>query len=177
MANNTAQMGEIVDLGVTLVPSATTVTSGRALSYTATVRNAGPRDSTSASVTFTMGSGLALGASLPAGCMASGLQATCTVGALAPGASRDLSVPAIATSTGSLTATAAVSSAGSAMELDGTNDSATVSITANAAPPSDGDGSDNGGSRGGGGALDVSVLLMGLLALMARMRRTMRLYG
>jgi uncharacterized repeat protein (TIGR01451 family) len=186
-SNNSVLAGEVVDLTVALAPSATSVTSGGTVTYSATVRNTGPHDASTASVTFTMGTGLALGASLPTGCTASGSKATCTVSALAAGASRELSVPVTATSTGSLTATAAVVAAVSAMDLDGTNDSATASITSNAPPPDNGgsgagggSGSgasgSNGGSGSGGGALDPSVLLIGLLAVVARTRRRMRQY-
>jgi hypothetical protein len=174
MSNNAVQAGEVVDLSLTLVPSAMTVTSGGTLTYTASVKNNALRDASGASVTFTAGTGLTLGTTLPSGCTASGSQVTCTLTTLAAGASRDLSFPATATGTGSLTATAVVTALASAVDVATANDNANAAITSNAPPPpSTGGGGNTGGTSGGGGggSLDVTVLLVGFLAAMASARR------
>jgi len=160
-ASATATAGEVVDLHVTVTPSATTVTTGGNLTYTVQVTNAGPSDSSAETVTFALPSGVSLGSTLPNGCSGSGGQVSCTLGALASGATQSLSFTATANSNGSAVANASVSAASTASDPDTSNNSGQATVTVNSPASSSG--------GGGGGSIDFAVLL-GLILALARVQ-------
>jgi uncharacterized repeat protein (TIGR01451 family) len=167
-ATASATAGEVADLRVTVAPSANTIDTGGNLTYTVQVTNAGPSDSSAETVTLGLPSGMSLGTTLPTGCSASGPQVSCTLGALAVGASQSLSLTATANAAGSNVVSASVAGASTASDPDTSNNSQQVTVTVTtAAPPSSGSGGTGGG---GGGSIDFTVLF-GLLVVLARAGR------
>lgn len=176
-ANNSAQAsavaGEVVDLRVTITPSASSVVVGNGVTYTVQVNNAGPLASSSATLTFTLAAGVSFGSPLPAGCTASGVTATCTLGALAVGASQSFALPATANTAGSNVANASIAVAPNAADADASNNAAQSTVTITAAPPP----STGGGKKGGGGSLDDLILLALSIALLFASRRRLQCRG
>jgi uncharacterized repeat protein (TIGR01451 family) len=158
-ANNSAQAtatsGEVVDLRVTVSPSASSPTVGGTITYAVQVSNAGPLASSSATLTFALGSGVSFAGTAPAGCSVSNGTATCTLATLIVGASQSFAFSATANTAGNSVATATIAPAPNATDADQSNNTgqATVNI-GNAPPPNSGYG---GG--GGGGSLDYLILL------------------
>jgi uncharacterized repeat protein (TIGR01451 family) len=166
-AEASAFTGEVADLSVVATPSAATVTRGDSLSYTVVVSNAGPVGASSAVLTFTVGTGLALGAA-PSGCTLAAVTMTCNAGALAVGASQSWQFTATTQAAGSLTANAAIALSANAADPEmGNNNVAAVIVSREPAPPPGGGGG-GGGSGGGGGGGPISwAMLLGLLLIAA----------
>src|SRR5262249_4299480 len=122
-ANNSTQAsanaGEVVDLRVTLTPSATSVNTGATITYTLQVTNAGPLASSAATMAFSVASGLTFGASPP--CPVTGVTATCTLGALAVSASQTFTFTASSSTAGSYAANATLTAATTATDSDTSN--------------------------------------------------------
>ncbi|WP_241520806.1 VPS10 domain-containing protein [Steroidobacter cummioxidans] len=185
--NNTVQASAITgdpgDLGVTVVPSVTTLLQGGDVTYTVTVTNRGSTPSSEGNVTFSLGSAFTLG-TLPSGCSASTGGASCDLGTIAVGASQTFTFSAVATNAGAVDASATVTIGSELADIDPANNSATSSVTATTPPPpppppsggNSGGGSGNGGNTGGGGgggSMDF-VTLLGALLLLAGRRRALR---
>jgi len=170
--NNVAQAsaiaGEVVDLRVAVIPSATSVNTGGSFSYNVQVSNAGPLASSSATLIFAVASGITLGSPLPAGCSVAAGSTTCTFVGLSVGASQALSFSATANIAGSNVATATVTAAATATDSDASNDTAAATVTVTT--PSSG-GAGGSGAGGGGAVSEIMVLLMSLL-LGARLYRS-----
>ncbi len=172
--DNTAQAsaatGELGDLGIAIVSSTNSVTQGSNVTYTVTVTNRGTAASNEGTIDFRLGAGFTLSA-LPSGCSAVTGGATCTLGALAPGASQAFTFTAVATSTGLVEATANVTFGPTMADTNLANNVATSSVTATSAPSG---GSTSGASGrsggGGGGAMNFATLLCGLLLVLFRRR-------
>lgn len=168
-ANNSAQAsalaGEVVDLAVTITPSAGRVNPGSAVTYDVQIRNDGPSAASAATLTFTAASGLSL-ASPPEGCAASAANVVCSLGAMAIGEVRSFSFAATTSSAGSFVVRASIAPAATATDLDSVNNEAEVATTV-AAPQSSGGG-------GGGGATGLTTLLTGLWLIRARRRSRCR---
>jgi len=120
--------GEVVDLRLSVTPSATTVDHGDAVSYAVLVRNEGPVTASVAAVSFIAGTGLTLGAA-PAECAAASSQFLCIFNGLAAGAERSFTINATASGVGQLTADVAVAAAPSAADANPANNSAAPVIT------------------------------------------------
>ena len=142
----------LADLSVSAAGSSA-VRAGDPVSYTLTVRNAGPNPAPAASVALQFAAGLTPGTvmSTNGSCSTSGTLTTCTLGNLTVAGSATISVSASATVTGQQVSTATVSSATG--DPVNANNSVTLSTTVSAvpAPP----------TQGGGGGLsfwDVWVL-------------------
>ncbi len=133
--NNSAQAsalaGEVVDLRVTVTPAATAVDHGDALTYTVRVTNDGPVAASAATLMFTAGSGITLGAA-PASCATAATAFSCALGPLAVGASSELSIAATASGIGTLSADAAVTAAAAASDTNTANNSLSVAVTSRA---------------------------------------------
>jgi uncharacterized repeat protein (TIGR01451 family) len=160
----------IVELGVTVQPSATSVTPGSNVTYAVSVSNAGPVTSEAGTLEFTLGSGFTPGAA-PPGCSSNGSTFACSLGTIAVGASQSFSFPAVATQAATVTATVTVRPAESAADRNNANNTATVSVTAADPPPppsNGGGGGANGSGGGGGGALNLAALVAMLALLVLR---------
>lgn len=183
-SDNTVQASAITgdpgDLGVTVVPSVTTLLPGGDVTYTVTVTNRGTNESTEGNVTFDLGSAFTLG-TLPSGCSATTDGASCELGTIAVGASQTFTFSAVATNAGAVDASATVATGSEVADIDPANNSATSSVTATTPPPppsggnngggnTGGSGGSTGGGGGGGGAMDF-VTLLGVLLLFAGRRR------
>jgi len=159
-----ATTGDAGDLNVAIVASTSAVTQGNNVTYTVTATNRGTTDSGAGTLEFDLGAGFTLG-TLPGGCSATGNSASCSVSALAPGASQAFKFTAIATNTGSVEATTRVAFGPSMADINPADNVASSSVTATSASPSG-----NGGRRGGGGSLNLALLLGGSLLLAFRRR-------
>jgi hypothetical protein len=130
-ANNSAQAsaiaGDITDLGVTLTPSATTLTNYESVGLPVVARNEGPDTISNATVTLAAGSQFTLG-TLPQGCAMNGANAVCQTGSLAAGASRTFAFQATARAPGTATISAAIAPNETAVDLTAANNSAVASI-------------------------------------------------
>jgi uncharacterized repeat protein (TIGR01451 family) len=162
-AQASAITGDPGDLGIAIVPSTTHVTQGSNVTYTVTVTNRGAAPSSEGTLDFHLGAGFTL-STLPSGCSSATGGASCTVGALAPGASQVFTFTAAATNVGSVEATANAAFGPTMADTNLTDNSASSSVTATSAP------SGNGGRRGGGGAFNFATLLSALLVLLFRRR-------
>lgn len=162
-ANATAIVGEVVDLRVAVTPSSTSVKQGGSVSYSVQITNLGPIDASTASLTFTADSGLALAAP-PSGCTVSETQISCELSGLASGASQTFSIGATASATGVLGVHATVAAAQIAEDTDTTNNHADANITATVDVPTGGGGK----KSGGGGSFDYGMLVALLLIAGAR---------
>lgn len=120
--------GEVVDLRLSVTPSAMTVDHGDAVNYAVLVRNEGPVTASVAAVAFVAGAGLTLGAT-PAGCTAADSQITCIFNGLASGAERSVTINATASGVGPLTSNVAVAAAPSAVDTNAANNGAAPVIT------------------------------------------------
>jgi hypothetical protein len=178
MANNTAQAtasaAEVVDLGVTLTPSASTVDNGSSFTFAAQVSNTGPIGSSGSTLTLAPPTGITLG-TLPAGCSAAGGTVTCTVGALTVGASISFSIPATVVNTGTFATSASIAVPSAAHDPNAANNTITANVVSSAVSPPGGGGGGGGSGGGGGGALDLGWLLLGLILVAQGSRRKSRL--
>ncbi|MEM6795201.1 MAG: DUF11 domain-containing protein, partial [Acidobacteriota bacterium] len=126
-ANDSATEGTAVgvstDLSIAKADSVDPVSAGNDLTYTLTVTNDGPSDSTGSTVTDILPAGVTFSSS--ADCTESGGTVTCAIGALAPAASDDVSftVTVDPGQTAALSNTATV--AANETDPDSANDSAT----------------------------------------------------
>lgn len=168
-SDNSAQASAITgdpgDLGIALAPSATSIRQGGYVTYTVTVTNRGTTSASDSTVNFQLGSSFTLG-SVPGSCSSAIGSASCSLGALAPGASQAFSFNAVATNAGSVQATANVAFGPTMADINPADNEAISSVTATTPAPS-------GGGRGGGGSMDIVTLLGGLLLLFTN-RRTKR---
>jgi hypothetical protein len=134
-ANNTAQatasVTEVTDLSVTLTPTPATVDRGDSLTYTAQVSNAGPNDSSASILMLMPDAGLTLG-TLPTGCVAAGANITCTLAALASGASRSFAFPVTTNSIGTFTSSAGIAAAPGAHDPSPANNGVSSDVVARA---------------------------------------------
>ena len=124
-----------VDLGVTKSDSADPVIVGDQFSYTVTVTNNGPDDVTGVTVTDTLPGEVGYVSAVPdqGSCTESGGVVTCSLGAIANGASVDVVITVDADSSG--TATNDVSVAGGQPDPNSTNDSDSENTVINTPPP------------------------------------------
>jgi hypothetical protein len=166
-AQASAITGDPGDLGIAIVPSTTSVTQGSNVTYTVTVTNRGGAPSSEGTLDFHLGAGFTL-SSLPSGCSSATGSATCSLGALAPGASQVFTFAAVATNTGSVAATASAAFGPTMADTNLTDNSATSSVTATSA--SSGNAGRSGG--GGGGAFNFATLISALFVLLFRRRST-----
>jgi uncharacterized repeat protein (TIGR01451 family) len=121
-----AQAGEVVDLYATVTPSASVVDVNNRLTYTVQVGNNGPSDSTSTTLTLSQSTGIAIDAA--PGCQLIANAVTCTVGALAVGATRTYTISATAKNSGTATASINLVPASAASDQDLTNNSPAVPV-------------------------------------------------
>lgn len=172
-SDNSAQASAITgdpgDLGITIVPSTTSVTQGSNVTYTVTVTNRGTAPSSEGTLDFHLGSGFTL-STLPGGCSATTGGASCSLGALAPGASQVFTFTAAATNTGSVEATASVAFGPTMADTNLTDNSASSSVTATSVTPVGTSGGRRGG--GGGGSFNFATLLGALFVFLFRRRST-----
>lgn len=117
------------DLTVTKTASAAAVRKGDTVTYTLTVKNSGSGADTAYTVTDTVPSQFTNVATTTAGCTVSGNTVSCpTTTSLAAGATRTITITAVAATTGSTTNTATVKD-NSGAETATTNNSATAAVT------------------------------------------------
>lgn len=184
-ANNTASatldIAPVGNLGVTLTSSVATVETNAAFSYALTVSNSAGSDAAAATVRVTLSNLLSYTSASGATCTASAGVVSCTLGALAAGASTVVTINVTGASAGSAASRAEVTSA--ILESDTTNnaaDAAAVTVTSPPpppppppppAPPTPAPQPSSGG--GGGGAFDYlsACLLTGMLGMALRTRR------
>jgi uncharacterized repeat protein (TIGR01451 family) len=159
--------GDPGDLGIILRPSATSITQGGNVTYTVTVTNRGTTSASDSTVNFQLGSSFTLG-TVPGGCSSASGGSSCNLATLAPGASHAFSFTAVATTVGSVQATANVALGPTMADINPADNEASSSVTATTPAPSGGRG---GG--GGGGSMDLLTLL-GSLLLMFASRRSKR---
>ncbi len=133
-ATASATAGEVMDLGVTIAPSSTTPQTGTTLTYSITVSNKGLVTSSGGTLTFGPASGISLASTLPAGCTASGSQATCTLGMIAPNGTQAFSFTATANTAGTNVANASVAGVSGAAEMNAADNSASSTVTVSAPP-------------------------------------------
>jgi uncharacterized repeat protein (TIGR01451 family) len=125
-----------VDLTIVATPSATTVSVGGALTYSATVTNNGPNTATGVSVTLPLlsttdfVSGTASGGACTGPASGTAGVVTCAVGNLANGATANISINVKPNAAGTLASVLSVS--GDQGDPNTTNNSVTVSVTVNA---------------------------------------------
>lgn len=163
-ATATATAIETVDLAVSGSASASSVVLGAAFTYTFQIRNAGPNTSSATHLTIAAASGVTVASASPSGCTVSNNTVSCDLGALASGASVSVTANATATVAGTLQTTATVNHAATALDVDGTNDTASVSVVSTQ-PQSSGGG-------GGGGRVSTDLLAgLALLVLGSALRR------
>jgi uncharacterized repeat protein (TIGR01451 family) len=166
-ATATATATETVDLAVAGSASASTVERGAAFIYTFQIRNAGPNASSATHLSIAAASGVTVASASPSGCTVSSSTIDCDLGALATAATVSVTVNATAAAAGTLRTTASASHAATAVDVDASNDIATVDVVSRE-PQNPG-----GGSKGGGGGSVSMDLLTGLalLALGSALRR------
>jgi photosystem II stability/assembly factor-like uncharacterized protein len=166
----TATAIETVDLAVSGSASASSVERGAAFTYTFQIRNAGPNASSATHLTIAAASGVTVASASPAGCTVSSNTINCDLGALASAATVSVTVNATATVAGTLQTTATASHAATAIDVDASNDIATVNVVSTE-PQGPGSGS-NGGGGGGGGRVSTDLLIgLALLVLGSALRR------
>ena len=144
------------DVGVTVSAAPNPVTVGNDLTFTITVRTAGPDPATNVILTDTLPAGATL-SSVTASqgtCNGSG-PVTCSLGSIASGSNATVMLIVTPTQAGTASLTASVAAAES--DPDTTNNSATVAATVNA-PSADG-GTNNGASGTSDGATGGSTNL------------------
>jgi uncharacterized repeat protein (TIGR01451 family) len=148
------------DLALTASVSAGAIRDGDSVSVTLTVTNNGPDDASNVVVAGTVPTTL-VSVQSAGGCAVAGGQVTCTVAALAPGASESFTLSLQATAVGTATVDASVTGDERDVDLSNNDDAVAVSISR----------SSSGGGSGGcaynpGGPIDPTLPLM-LLAGMA----------
>jgi uncharacterized repeat protein (TIGR01451 family) len=163
-ATATATAIETVDLAVTGSASASSVVVGTAFTYTFQIQNAGPNTSSATHLTIAAASGITVASASPTGCTVSTNTVNCDLGALASGATVSVTANATATVAGTLQTTATANHAATALDVNASNDSATVNIVSSAAPSS--------GGGGGGGSVSTDLIAgLALLVLGSALRR------
>lgn len=120
------------DLAVQIVTPATAA-AGSTQSVQFTVSNAGPTTSPSAVLTYSVPPGFALGA-LPGGCSTAGSTLTCTMGAIASGASRSVTVDGVVGVAGNSTMTHAADVTGGGGVGDGDTNNNVSSVNTSVTP-------------------------------------------
>ena len=128
-ANNSATVTTTIldpaDLSVTVKDAPDPVVAGRTLTYTLTVRNAGPDPATGVVVTDTLPAGVTFVSAKPSKGTCSGTRTlTCTIGDLASGAGARVRIKVIPTTGGTISTTATVS--GAENDPEPANNSATA---------------------------------------------------
>ena len=172
-ANNTAVVAitsrPVADLSVTAADSADPVLTRAAFSYTVTVRNDGPDEMPAVTAAIT-GAGAVTGATSTRGnCAIAGSAVNCAIGALANGATADITLTTSVAAAG--TNTLGVTVAGGGTDRSAANDTAQQSTVVNAPPPAAGGSGSSSGGGGGGGSIDLMMLFaLSLLGLRARLR-------
>jgi uncharacterized repeat protein (TIGR01451 family) len=166
-ANNTAAATvtsrPVADVGVQITDLADPAISGQSLQYTATVSNAGPDDVPGSTVTINVTGATVIGATTDRGsCTAGGTTVSCSLTAMASGASAAIQIQGTAGAAGTASATATV--AGQGTDPSAANNTASQSTTINDPPRS--------GGGGGSGGIELLCLLVALLGSgLARRRR------
>jgi len=122
----TSCFGAPTDLSVTKTAAPAAYTPGQQVTYTITVKNNGPSQSSGYTLTDTIPAGLTSPATSTGGCTITGSALSCTGGALAVGASDTITITGTAdkNSTGDLTDTATVT--GNEADTNPKNDTATL---------------------------------------------------
>ena len=169
--NNAAGAGYLIastaDLSLALSSSPASVMVGGSVTYMVTITNSDTQvTATSLSLTDTLPAGMTYVSSSAAGgsCANSGGTVTCTLASLAPQATWQPSIAVTATAAGSIQDTATVSASQPDPNTANNSASVTTSVTAPPPPPPSSSG-------GGGGALgSLSLLLIGLFALLSPKR-------
>jgi uncharacterized repeat protein (TIGR01451 family) len=177
-SNNSVQgaveVAEVADLSVTASGPAT-VTEGSSIAYTVVVTNAGPNAATAVTANVQLAAGLtvASAASSRGSCTPSGSLVTCLVGELADTSNATITITTGAAGPGTFQATANVAASG--FDPASSNNTASVSTTANALTTGGSAGSGGGaagsGGGGGGGGGSTSWPLLVLLVSAAGWRR------
>jgi hypothetical protein len=152
-----------------------TVGSGFVASFM--VRALGDDSSNEVTITATLPTSLTISSVTANGgtCTNGAGTATCTLGSLAAGDTRQVDLSLTATETGSLSVNLLLDSSNDA---NASNDSGTITISASgtpvvAPPPPTGGTSTSGGGGGGGGRMDLALLtLLTLLTALAHRRKT-----
>jgi uncharacterized repeat protein (TIGR01451 family) len=124
----------VTDLGITKSAPAT-VDRGGQVTWTMTVTNNGPSGSSGSTVTDSLPAGITSAASSTPGCTVAGGTVTCAVGALAVGASTQITVTGTAPATGSTCFTNSASIAGNQDDPNAANNTATASSCTTPPPP------------------------------------------
>ena len=132
-ANNTTSINTTItpaaDLTITkVVTSPAPYLNGQNLTYALTVSNAGPDTAAAPTVTDTLPASVSF-VSASAGCAQAGGVVTCTLGAVASGGTRTVSITVTANATGTITNTASVSSTTADLSPTGNTTSVATTIT------------------------------------------------
>jgi uncharacterized repeat protein (TIGR01451 family) len=129
-ASATIEVLRLSDLSASLSASAATVDHNAPVTLTAVASNAGPNDATAAQLTVALGAGYTFQSATPSqgSCSDASGTVTCDFGPIAANAQASVALNVLAGDTGTLTASATVSSAGRA-DGNAANDSATTSVT------------------------------------------------
>jgi uncharacterized repeat protein (TIGR01451 family) len=160
-AASTSTVANVADLAVSITGN-TTAHVGDAITFTLTVRNAGPTVASATNINFQLPEGLTAGNVSSTGtCTADAALIACTFGDLAVASPVTVSVNATALSAGSLTSTAVVTTTNADPTSANNSSSVTTVVTAAQAvtPPS------SGGSGGGGSLQWWELLGLALCAL------------
>jgi uncharacterized repeat protein (TIGR01451 family) len=169
---SSATVAMLADVSVSAAGTATAHV-GDALSYTLSVRNAGPDVASATQLTFRLAAGLTPGSASSTGavCTTSGSVMTCTLSDLAVATSVAVTVNATAATAGAQSSAAAVTTG--ATDQVSANNSATTSTTVSTVPPPTvATGKSGGGSLSPWDVPGLSLLLA--LQVMARQRRAGR---
>jgi hypothetical protein len=180
--NNSATLGTTLrlvgDVSVEIADSLDPITTGTALSYTATVRNLGPNAGAVHLSVALAGGTVSVVTPANATCTNTASAVECDFASMANGATGGAVILVTTTAAGTVNATATATFAGT--DPVAGNNTATASTTVNAPPPppaggSSGGGSSGGGSSsssgGGGGGGRFDWLALGLLGLLLASRR------
>lgn len=155
-ANNSASAGVMVrgltDLAVAVASLPAGLQTGQTASTTVTVTNSGPDDAAIAVANLTA-SNLEVQSAVPSAgtCSISAASTDCSLGALAAGASRTITLTVATRAAGAASLTATTAFEGG--ERASGDNTATVSATVSAPSSGGGGGGSSGGGGGGGGAL------------------------
>ncbi|MGE3600988.1 MAG: hypothetical protein AB7N70_36200 [Dehalococcoidia bacterium] len=167
LANNSAQttfaVGAVNDVGVTATVSASTLTSGQAVSVSSQVTNAGPSVANDVIATYDLAALLRASSitSTRGACSLNGSRITCELGVLPAGENASVTFSVTASASGTAAIDANVT--GSAADSDTSNNHASISLTIK-------DSASTGG--GGGGAIDLETLAA--IALLAALGAALR---
>jgi uncharacterized repeat protein (TIGR01451 family) len=127
-ANNssaiTTTVTAVTDLGLTMAANPGTAGPGEPFVHSAVVTNHGPSPATGVVLTVTVPAGTAVGTITPGACSLGGSTVTCTVGALASGATFNASITLSAAASGSYTSQGTVT--GTELDLDASDNTASA---------------------------------------------------